>query len=66
MKAAVFMSTVGVMDRVDIDTGTFGKALGGGSGGFTAGARKSLIFFASVQGPIFSQIPLPLLFVRHH
>ena len=27
----------GVMDRVDIITGTFGKALGGGSGGFTAG-----------------------------
>ena len=27
----------GVMDRVDILTGTFGKALGGGSGGFVAG-----------------------------
>ena len=32
----------GVMDRVDIITGTFGKALGGGSGGFTAG-RKEII-----------------------
>jgi glycine C-acetyltransferase len=32
----------GVMDRVDIITGTLGKALGGGSGGYTTG-RKSVI-----------------------
>lgn len=32
----------GVMDRVDIITGTFGKALGGASGGFTSG-RKEII-----------------------
>ncbi|MEE9343357.1 MAG: glycine C-acetyltransferase [Gammaproteobacteria bacterium] len=32
----------GVMDRVDIITGTFGKALGGASGGYTAG-RKEII-----------------------
>jgi glycine C-acetyltransferase len=31
-----------VMDRVDIITGTFGKALGGGSGGYTS-ARKEVI-----------------------
>ena len=31
-----------VMDRVDIITGTFGKALGGGSGGFTA-ARQEIV-----------------------
>jgi len=31
-----------VVDRVDIITGTFGKALGGASGGFTA-ARKEII-----------------------
>lgn len=30
----------GVMDRVDIVTGTLGKALGGGSGGFVAGPRE--------------------------
>ncbi len=30
----------GVMDRVDIITGTFGKALGGASGGFTAAKRE--------------------------
>ena len=32
----------GVMGRVDITTGTFGKALGGASGGFTSG-RKEII-----------------------
>ena len=31
-----------VMDRVDIITGTFGKALGGGSGGFTS-ARQEIV-----------------------
>lgn len=31
-----------VMDRVDIITGTYGKALGGASGGFTA-ARKEIV-----------------------
>lgn len=30
----------GVMDRVDIITGTFGKALGGASGGFTASKKE--------------------------
>lgn len=32
----------GVVDRVDIITGTFGKALGGGSGGFTS-ARQEIV-----------------------
>ena len=32
----------GVMDRVDIITGTFGKALGGASGGYTA-ARQEIV-----------------------
>ncbi len=32
----------GVMDRVDIITGTLGKALGGGTGGYTTG-RKGII-----------------------
>jgi glycine C-acetyltransferase len=30
----------GVVDRVDIVTGTLGKALGGGSGGYTSGRRE--------------------------
>jgi glycine C-acetyltransferase len=33
---------LGVMDRVDILTGTFGKALGGASGGYVA-ARKEIV-----------------------
>ena len=32
----------GLMERIDIVTGTFGKALGGASGGFTA-ARKEIV-----------------------
>jgi glycine C-acetyltransferase len=32
----------GVMDRIDIMTGTFGKALGGASGGYVA-ARKEIV-----------------------
>src|ERR1700686_2857877 len=32
----------GVMDRVDVITGTLGKALGGGSGGYIAG-RKAIV-----------------------
>lgn len=32
----------GVMDKIDIVTGTYGKALGGASGGFTA-ARKEIV-----------------------
>jgi len=32
----------GVMDRIDIITGTLGKALGGASGGFTSG-RKEIV-----------------------
>lgn len=32
----------GVVDRVDLTTGTFGKALGGASGGYTSG-RRALI-----------------------
>src|SRR5262245_31447471 len=32
----------GVMDRVDILTGTLGKALGGASGGYTSGRREGI------------------------
>ena len=48
----------GVMGRVDIITGTFGKALGGASGGYIAGpaGRHRL---AAAEGP-----PLPLLQLR--
>lgn len=32
----------GVIDRIDIITGTLGKALGGAMGGYTTGKKKSL------------------------
>ena len=44
----------GVMDRIDILTGTLGKALGGASGGYTSGARKSSAGCGSARGPICS------------
>ena len=40
----------GVMGRVDIITGTLGKALGGASGGFTTGKKKLSKCFASEAG----------------
>ncbi len=43
-----------VMDRVDIITGTYGKALGGASGGFTA-ARKEIV-------DLLRQVSRPYLF----
>ena len=40
----------GVMDRIDIITGTLGKALGGASGGFTSGRREIVDCCASARG----------------
>ncbi len=37
----------GVRDRVDIVTSTFGKALGGASGGFATGRRGSSTSFVN-------------------
>ena len=44
-----------VMGRVDIITGTLGKALGGASGGFTAGGKEI------VEMPAPAQPAVPLL-----
>ena len=41
-KGAVLHEYCDVLDRVDIITGTLGKALGGASGGYTA-ARKEVV-----------------------
>ena len=48
----------GVMDRVDIITGTLGKALGGASGGFTSGRKEIIELLDNILGLIFFQIPL--------
>ncbi len=50
----------GVMDRVDIITGTFGKALGGGSGGFTSGRREIIDILRQRSRPyLFSNTLTP-------
>lgn len=50
----------GVMDRVDIVTGTFGKALGGASGGFTAARREIVELLRQRSRPyLFSNTLMP-------
>ena len=50
-----------VMGRVDIITGTLGKALGGASGGYTSGKKRNNRFLKTdVHGHIFFQIQLLL------
>ena len=50
----------GVMDRVDIITGTLGKALGGASGGFTAGKKEIIEILRQRSRPyLFSNALAP-------
>jgi len=50
----------GVMDRVDIITGTLGKAMGGASGGFTAGKREVIEWLRQRSRPyLFSNSLAP-------
>ncbi len=50
----------GVMDRVDIITSTFGKALGGASGGFTSGRREIIDILRQRSRPyLFSNTLAP-------
>ena len=50
----------GVMDRVDIITSTLGKALGGASGGFTAGRREIIELLRQRSRPyLFSNTLAP-------
>jgi glycine C-acetyltransferase len=53
----------GVMDRVDVFTSTLGKALGGGSGGFTTGRRVLIELLRQRSRPyLFSNtLPPPLV-----
>ena len=48
-----------VMDRVDITTGTFGKALGGGSGGYTSGRQEIIDLCGSDPAHLFSNTLAP-------
>jgi glycine C-acetyltransferase len=62
----------GVMDRIDILTGTLGKALGGGSGGYTSGRRpiidwlrqRSRPYLFSNSIPPFNRTCSPTVFRR--
>jgi glycine C-acetyltransferase len=52
----------GVMDRIDITTSTLGKALGGGSGGFTAAAQPVVDLLRQRSRPyLFSNTLTPAL-----
>ena len=51
-----------VMDRVDIITGTFGKALGGGSGGYTSGRQEIIDMLRQRSRPyLFSNTVAPAI-----
>ncbi|QEG33925.1 glycine C-acetyltransferase [Bythopirellula goksoeyrii] len=50
----------GVVDRIDITTGTLGKALGGASGGYTSGKREIIEFLRQRSRPyLFSNSVAP-------
>ena len=52
----------GVMGRVDILTGTLGKALGGASGGYTAGPRHVVAWLRNRSRPyLFSNTLMPAI-----
>jgi len=52
----------GVMGRVDILTGTFGKALGGASGGYTAGRKEIIAYLRQRSRPyLFSNTLAPVV-----
>jgi glycine C-acetyltransferase len=50
----------GVMDRIDIITGTLGKALGGASGGYTSGRKEIIEYLRQRSRPyLFSNTVAP-------
>jgi glycine C-acetyltransferase len=52
----------GVMGRVDVITGTFGKALGGASGGFTSGRKEIVATLRQRSRPyLFSNTLAPMI-----
>ncbi|MBL7100958.1 MAG: glycine C-acetyltransferase [Nanoarchaeota archaeon] len=53
---------LGVLDKVDIITSTLGKALGGASGGFTAGKKEVVEFLRQKSRPyLFSNSLAPVI-----
>jgi glycine C-acetyltransferase len=52
----------GVVDRIDITTGTFGKALGGASGGYTSGRKEVIELLRQRSRPyLFSNTLAPAI-----
>jgi glycine C-acetyltransferase len=52
----------GVMGRIDILTGTLGKALGGASGGYTSGRRETVAWLRQRSRPyLFSNALMPTI-----
>jgi glycine C-acetyltransferase len=49
----------GVMDRIDILTGTLGKALGGASGGYTSGRKEIIEYLRQRSRPYLFSNTLP-------
>ena len=52
-------SHCGVADRIDLITGTFGKTLGGGSGGFTSGRKEIIALLRQRSRPYLFSNSLP-------
>ena len=52
----------GVMSRIDVMTGTLGKALGGGSGGYTTGKKEAIAMLRQRSRPyLFSNTLAPAI-----
>lgn len=52
----------GVQERIDINTGTFGKALGGASGGYTSGRKEIIAWLRQRSRPyLFSNTLAPMV-----
>jgi len=52
----------GVMNRIDVMTGTLGKALGGGSGGYTTGRKEAIALLRQRSRPyLFSNTLAPAI-----
>jgi glycine C-acetyltransferase len=55
----------GVLGRIDIITGTLGKALGGASGGYTSGRKEIIDLLRQRSRPYFFRIQLHRVLFLH-